>query len=362
MQRISKAKAQLVMHNPFFGYLALSMPHYLVGDEVSTAGTNGKWVVWNREFLDSLTDAELQFVMAHECMHPMMDHCYRRHGRDPRKWNAAGDYVINQHLTEEKIGRMPEGALLDNSLFKAGDGITDNIYNLLPSDYGDGRGDPLDVLFDAEGSPAEQEEQAGEWKIRAAQAAQAAKMAGKLSAGLQRLVGEILDPKLDWREVLRNFLVKAKTDERSYSRPNRRFASQGIYAASRNGEQMGPVVFAVDCSGSISEKILNEFAAEVKAAHQDCRPVELHVVYFDSEVAHHDVFLPDDELVIKPHGGGGTAFSPVFRFLEDKDIEPVACVFLTDLYCSDFGVPTPYPTLWVSNGADQAPWGEVIKM
>jgi predicted metal-dependent peptidase len=85
-------------------------------------------------------------------------------------------------------------------------------------------------------------------------------------------------------------------------------------------------------------------------------------VYFDSEVSHSESYAPEDDLDIKAHGGGGTAFSPVFRYAEEHGIQPVACVFLTDLYCYDFGDAPEYPVLWVSNGDDKAPFGEVVMM
>jgi hypothetical protein len=272
------------------------------------------------------------------------------------------DYVINQLLTDEKIGRFIEGGCLNKSLYDAGKGTAEGIYALLPEGDGNAPGGTGSDLEQPSGSPAEQAQQQAEWRIKTAQAAQAAKMMGKLSANMERFVTELLYPKVDWRDVLRQFVTKAATDERSWARPNRRFASQGYYAPGRSGEVMGPMVVAVDCSGSVDERQLNEFASEVRAIHEDTKPAALHVVYFDSKVCHQDSFGPDDAVTLAPHGGGGTAFSPVIRHIDEQGLEPVACVFLTDLYCSDFGPVPEFPVLWVSNGSKKAPWGEVVAL
>ena len=137
--------------------------------------------------------------------------------------------------------------------------------------------------------------------------------------------------------------------------------SQGMYLPSVSGEALGELCFAIDTSGSIGEDELNQFASEIIKVYQDLSPKKIHVIYFDSVVCHYDCF-EDDEPVIKPHGGGGTAFSPIFRFMQDKDIDPVACVVLTDLCCDDFGDEPAYPVLWVSNMKGDAPWGEIVYM
>ncbi len=370
-KRLSKAKTSLVLEHPFIGNIALNMP-FEVTTEVPTAATNGKMVKFNPDFCEKLSDEELKFLVAHECMHPMLEHPFRRGERDIRRWNKAGDYVINQLLVDENMGKMPEGGLYDNDVWQQGNGTTDGIYKVLPAEEDGeggvgsvgGQGDPLDECLDADGSPAEQEQNAAEWKVKVAQAAQAAKMMGKMSAGVERFVGTVLQPKVDWREVLQRFVEKCKDDTRSWARPNRRFLSQGMYLPSTSGEAMGELVVAVDCSGSIGDDEINQFASEVLTIKEDSNPSAIHVVYFDNEVSHYDKFTRDDEVHITPHGGGGTAFSPVFEYLEKHNIEPVACVFLTDLYCSDFGNEPAYPTLWVttdSNSTD-APFGEVVVM
>lgn len=365
-RRLSKAKTSLILEHPFIGSIALNMPFEL-SNAVPTAATNGKRVVFNPSFIKDMPDEELKFLTAHEVMHPMLEHNFRRGERQPRKWNRACDYVINELLVQEGVGKMPSGGLQNTSIYNAGGGTSDGIYNILEDDqegddgYADGNG-PFDDCEDADGSAAEQAQAQAEMKIKVAQAAQAAKMMGKMSANMQRLVDETLQPKVDWRDVLRRFVEKARTDQRTWARPNRRFISQGIYLPSVTGEMMGELLFAVDCSGSIDQPTLNQFAAEIKMVKEDCLPVRIHVVYFDSVVCHYESYAPEDDLDIKAHGGGGTAFSPVFKYAQDHDISPVACVFLTDLYCSDFGDAPDYPVLWVSNGAKNAPFGEVVMM
>ena len=361
---LAKARTALVLEHPFIGNVALNLP-YIVDYGVKTAATNGKNIRYNPHFVDSLNDEERKFLVAHECLHPMLEHTYRRNGRNHKRWNQAADYVINKLLDDEKIGKMPQGGLLDNNIHQAGGGTTDGIYNILPEpddDGNNGHGDPLDDCNDGGDTPAEQAQQEAEWKVRVAQAAQAAKMMGKMSAGLERLVGEILKPKVDWRDVLRKFLEKCKSDQRSWSKFNRRFLAQGIYLPSVSGESLGEIAFAVDCSGSITQDVIDQFAAEIRSAKEDGNPTKIHVVYFDSEVSHYECYGRDDDLDIKPHGGGGTAFSPVFEYFAEHDINPVACVFLTDLCCNDFGEQPDYPVLWVSTDEGTAPFGEVVLM
>ena len=360
-KRLSKAKTSLILEHPFIGSIALNMP-FRLDDSVKTAATDGKQVLFNPKFCEELSDEELKFLVAHECMHPMLEHNFRRGERNHRKWNQAADYVINKLLTDEGIGKMPKCGLLDDSIYQAGKGSSDGIYNILPdSQDGDGN-DPLDDCRDGDGSPAEQAQQAAEWKVRVAQAAQAAKMMGKMSAGLARVVDEVLQPKVDWRDVLRRFVEKCKSDQRTFARPNRRFLSQGLYLPSVTGESLGEIAFAVDCSGSITQDTISQFAAEITRVKEDGNPSCIHIVYFDSEVSHYEKFTRDDDLHVEPHGGGGTAFSPVFQYLQENAIEPVACIFLTDLCCNDFGDVPDYPVLWVSTDEGTAPFGEVVLM
>ena len=361
---LAKARTALVLEHPFIGNVALNLP-YVPDYTIKTAATNGKNIRYNPHFIDSLNDEERKFVVAHECLHPMLEHTFRRGERNHRVWNQAADYVINKLLDDEKIGKMPQGGLLDNNIHNAGNGTTEGIYNILPQpdDEGNnGHGDPLDDCNDGGDTPADKAQQEAEWKVRVAQAAQAAKMMGKMSAGLERLVGEILKPKVDWRDVLRKFLEKCKSDQRTWSKFNRRFLAQGIYLPSVSGESLGEIAFAVDCSGSITQEVIDQFAAEILSAKEDGNPTKIHVVYFDSEVSHYESYGRDDDLDIKPHGGGGTAFSPVFAYFAEHDINPVACVFLTDLCCSDFGDQPDYPVLWVSTDEGTAPFGEVVLM
>ena len=362
---LAKARTALVLEHPFIGNIALNLP-FIPDYTIRTAQTNGKDIRYNPYFMDSFGDEERKFVVAHECMHPMLDHNFRRGERQHKRWNKAGDYVINQLLTDESIGKMPTFGLLNPQLYQAGNQTTDGVYNLLPDEPDEGGGgdgtEAMDDCADGGNSPAEQAQQQAEWKVRVAQAAQAAKMMGKMSAGLERLVNEVLAPKVDWRDVLRKFVEKCRTDERSWARPNRRFLSQGLYLPSISGESLGEIAIAVDCSGSIDDRILAQFAGEINAIKEDGNPTKIHVVYFDSEVSHYESYGRDDALDIKAHGGGGTAFSPVFQYFAEHDIEPVACVFLTDLCCDDFGDMPNYPVLWVSTMEGEAPFGEVVVM
>jgi predicted metal-dependent peptidase len=378
--KMARAKTSLVLSHPFYATLALNMPWVKTDPEdpsCPTMCTDGETVYWNPGFVEKMTHEETMFVICHEILHCVFDHMGRIKNRDGYNWNVATDIVINDMLKREGIGTMPEGGLDNPQLAAAGKYLAEDVYSLLPppppkgkQGYHQGKGQPkggkgqmpLDQIRPRQGSKAQQSAAANIMKVRVAQAAQAAKMCGKMSADMERLVGSVLKPQVDWKDVLRRFVsARAKIDH-SFARPKRRFLADDLYLPSMSGERLGNIVVAVDCSGSIGQKELDEFAAEIYAIHADCRPVQLDVLYFDSVISHHDSYTSEDTPKIVGHGGGGTAFSPIFKFIDDKAIEAVACVVLTDGYCSDYGPAPSYPVLWITTGETKFPWGEVVEM
>jgi predicted metal-dependent peptidase len=382
--RVLRARTALLTGREFIGSLALSLPVEIT-DAVKTASTDGKRIRFNPDFASRLKDDELVFVIAHEVFHCMLEHVFRTNGRNPRKWNVAADIVVNHMLIEERVGRCPSGAVVNADLYTQGNGIVEQVYDLLPDGDGDGSGDGdgdgngdgngdgsggdgNDPGQDLEPSTSEAENRAlaSEWKERVVQAALQANAAGQLGPSMKRLVQDMLKPQVDWRDVLRDFIVKTRADIRTFARPARRFATQGLYMPSTTGERIGPVAFFIDCSGSVSDKQLQVFMTEVRAVHADLQPERLHVGYFHHEVTHTDTFDPEDTVTLSPVGTGGTAFSPIFKAIGDWPEPPVACVVLTDLICDDYGPAPDYPVLWVviptACNPTTPPFGRVVNM
>lgn len=363
MSFLTKAKAALILDQPFFASLLLGMP--IIEDKsVKTLATDGDKILYNPDFMDKLSLGETVFVMAHETMHCVFQHMMRRGAKNHNKYNIAADYVINDLLVKEKIGLMPEGCLLDDDLVKAGKYTTEGVYALLPdSTENQGSGGPGGALDDVRGGD---EDQAGmaqkesEMKVKIIQAANAAKMMGKMSQSIERLVKNLVATKTDWRSLLRRFLSERAKTDLSYAKPKRRFMADDVNLPSLIGEKMGAVVVAVDCSGSIDDKVLAMFSSEIDKIISDTMPAMTHVIYFDSKVLRQDSFGPDDNFKISACGGGGTAFSPIFEHIESNELAPVACIVLTDLQCNDFGNTPSYPVLWAATGDGSAPFGEIV--
>jgi predicted metal-dependent peptidase len=364
-ENIVKAKAALIVDQPFFAsiLLGLSMTE---DSRIKTMATNGDEIRYNPEFAASLSLSEMIFVMAHETMHCVFQHMYRRGNKNHNKYNIAADYIINDLLAQEKIGTMPQGCLMNSALVQQGGYTTEGVYNLLPDSdeskqAGDmGNGGSMDDVIDAGKDEAEMSQKEAEMRVKVVQASNAAKMCGKLSQNMARVIGDLTSSKVDWRAVLRRFLSERAKVDLSYAKPKRRFMAEDIYLPSLNGEKMGSVVVGIDCSGSINGPLLDSFASEVKSIVSEVMPAVTHIVYFDSEVLRQDSFTPDSEIEIKPCGGGGTAFSPIFRYIDKENLEPSACVVLTDLECSDFGECPNYPVLWASTAKGNAPFGETV--
>lgn len=371
-RRVMAARIDLLKNHPFFGSLAFGMDFVLRDDlNPPTAATDGENIYFHPSFIETMSPDCLVFVLAHEIMHPALMHTIRRGPRDPKLWNIAADIVVNEVLVSSNVGVMPQFCIRNRDVYNKGDGKVERIYTILEQEMEKqgreaeepGQGGPnssMDVCMDApSGSASEQETK---WMAKVAQASEVAKLAGKMPAGLEEFVKNILSPKVPWHKVLRNFLVTAKADDRTWAKPNRRYLASGLFLPGITGVKMGEIVIAVDCSGSVGGKEGDAFFSEIIAIQQEVRPEKTHILYFDTEVHKHDTFEHDEDIDFSLVGRGGTAFSPVFNFIDAEGIEPTAVVFLTDLYCDDFGPPPQYPVLWVSTASTEAPFGQVVKM
>ena len=362
-QKLTAARAQLLINKGqgFFGTLALRL-RLVERTDIKTLAVDGKHMFYNPTFVrEELTDSLTRSAVAHEVMHCALDHMTRLNGRNPKKWNHAGDYAINLIL-EEAGFEIGKNWLLNK---KYAGMSADEIYNMLPDppDGGEapGPGEPGGALDEVlPGISSESESNAVDWKIATIQAAQMAKQAGNMPGALKRFIEDSAKPKVDWRDQLRHFITQISKDDYSWARPNRRYLAAGLYMPSLYDESMGDIVVGIDTSGSIDQKTLNAFGAEIKAIAAAVRPANIHVVYCDSEVNHVDRFGQHDELKFEMHGGGGTAFKPVFDYVEQEGLRPEALVYLTDLY-GDYTFAAPeYPTLWVCTTDQKAAFGSTI--
>ena len=391
-RRLQKARTALLLDHPFFGSLLFR----LKGREnrsIKTMATDGISLFYNPDFVNTLNAAKLCGVLAHEVLHPGLQHHLRRSGRDLRRWNEACDYAINPILLDAGL-HLPEGVLVDDrfremsaeqiynqllaeaeqeqggpddGLETEGDGIASP--DASPGDSGPpsapvtegGIGQVLDAPVASEELPTF-EEQAREWSVAVNQAVTIAKQAGKVPAGMKRSLDGAAEATVDWRELLRRAWSETTPADYSWMRPNRRHLWTGLYLPGVVREGVGEVAIAVDCSGSVNSRQLRLFEAEVRSIVEDQRPQRVYVLYFDAIVHKVETFEAGNRVSLNPVGGGGTEFGPCFEWLDEHGVRPQTLVFLTDLYGSFPDAEPPYPVLWASTGGRKVPFGQVIPM
>lgn len=227
-------------------------------------------------------------------------------------------------------------------------------------------GEPLPQsgeVRDAPGDEAATSSQDGTWQQAIAQATQLARAAGELPGGLERAAEKAVAARVSWREALQRYFKERAKDDSTWTKPNRRFMMDfGIYLPSLESVKMGPLVFAVDMSGSVGQKAIDQFFSEIDSARQECGPEYVLILPFDSEIREAFRFDGDEESVVKAKSGGGTDFRPAVEYLAREGITPEALVYLTDLDCTHFATEPEYPVLWVTTRKAFAPYGDVIEM
>ena len=360
-QRIERTHVQLMKHPNFCLFSGLFMVGKVsVDDKCPSAKTNGVDVTYGRGFVDSLTDKALAFLILHENMHKAYRHLVvwkNLHKKNHQLANAACDFVINLQIRDyDPDGRdteMPVDAdgnvmgLIDEK-YRGMD--TAQVFRMLEDEHGNGgkgkgkgeggneTGQGLDD-HDWEGAeeatPEEQEAIANEIERALRQGSiLAGKMGGKVSRELQ----DLLTPKVDWREALRDF-VKTSTqgkDQTTWRRLHKRYIGCDIIMPSSYDEKVGSILIGIDTSGSIGGEELAGFLGEVKSICDEVSPEKIDLLYWDTHVASHEVYqgneLSNLTETTKPAGGGGTSPECVPRYMKKEALEPECVIMLTDGY------------------------------
>lgn len=367
---LKRAQMGVLSKEPFIATVMLNLTH-VFSEDVPTAATNGLGVKYNPEFFQSLTPSEQVFLIAHESWHVALQHndSSRLQNRIRLRWNQAADYVINGLLKQQNVGQRPQGGLYE---YRFLDMSTEAVYAELEEYQKEGYFPETDLFGDdiqesdsthpssSTSLSPEEKMKLDEILVRAKDEALKQKQWGNMAGHVKDLLDDIIRPKHSWKDQLRNFITERTKNDYSWSRPNRR-TDPDIYIPSLYSENPRSVVIAVDTSGSISTKELTMFLNEIKAIHEDTRPVETHIIAIDTEI--HDTYQFDGwdtiPTALSFGGRGGTAFAPAFKWAKDKD--PSCLIYLTDMYAS-FDFPSPsYPTLWVSTTPEErAPFGDTI--
>lgn len=388
-RRVQKAKISLLRSPDYALWSGLMMMgNTAVVEDFPTAYTNGRDEKYGRAFVDRLSDKELMFVILHENMHKGFRHIYvwrKLWMEDAQLANAACDYVINGLLVESdpnetKIAfpKNPDGSKFGfhDERFKGMN--AKQVFDILKQEQesgggngGGGGGGGFDEHgWEEAGSLSEAEAKELERDIdRALRQGKIAqeKLAGKTAGGMDRAVGQLLQPEIDWREQLREFVssVCANKDTSSWRRVSRRFIGSDIYMPSLVGETVGRLGVGIDTSGSIGGKILDRFLSEVHSVANDVQPEAIDLMYWDTEVAGHEEYDRGNMQCLtqstKPKGGGGTDPECVPAFLKEKRLKPECVIMLTDGYVSSWG-EWEVPVLWVvvGNRDATAPVGKTI--
>lgn len=390
-RRVKKAKITLMRKPEFALWSGIMMVGKTeVRDGFPSACTNGRDEIYGTEFVDGLSDKELMFVVLHENLHKAFRHLLiwkKLHEEDARLANMACDYVINLilHKTdpqEQTIAIPRKDGKIYGLLDLKYEGLnTKQVFELLKQEQEEGNGQSGDSESESDGfdehdwDGAEElsQEEVKELEREVDQALRqgqmtAQKLSGKGAGDMHRELGDLLEPQVDWREVLREFVnatCNAK-DASSWRRLNRRYLSMDMYMPSLIGERVGHIVVGVDTSGSIGQHEIGVFLSEVKGIAEMVNPEKVDLIYWDHVVASHEQYdsatltmLADST---KPRGGGGTSPTCVHEYMKDNNIDPDCIIMLTDGYIGDWGNEWAKPILWVITSDKTAPVGKSVNI
>jgi predicted metal-dependent peptidase len=381
-EQLITARVGLLLRASFFGNLATRLKLTNADEWCSTAATDGRNFYYNSRFIKMLRPKEIEFLFGHEVLHCVYDHFGRRGSRDPQLFNIANDYCVNADLKKHGVGefitsvpclydRKYEGMSSEeiyDILYENAEKIDiGNLLRQLLDEHldGDGDGDSKDGKGSGRPQLTEAEKQAIRDEIKEAvlAAAQTAG-AGNLPAGVKRIIQELTEPKMNWRELLRMQLESTIKSDYTWMRASRKGWHMDAVMPGMNLDPMIDIAVAIDTSGSIGEDMLRDFLSEIQGIMDSFPAYKIHVFCFDTDVHNPAVYTSDNLDSIteyEPGGGGGTDFDAIYNYLKAEEIEPKRLVVFTDGYpFGSWGDEQYTDTVWILHGTTSIvpPWGQ----
>ena len=376
IDKIIVARVGLLLRHPFFGNLATRLQIKEASDWLPTAATDGRHIYFNREFFTPLTTKQVEFVIAHEILHAVFDHMGRNEGRDRKIWNIAADYCVNGQLTRDRIGEVPSAIQIFHDAKYYGwsaEQVYDEIYEKYDDDELNALGQLLDEHVDwgnQDGSGGKPQYSKDELKkirdeMREAvmQAAQAAG-AGNIPASVARMIKDLTEPKMNWREILRQQIQSTIKNDYTFMRPNRKGWHMSAILPGTNYDETIDICVAIDMSGSIGDEQAKDFLTEIKGIMEEYKDFKIKLWCFDTQVyneADFDGYSMDNFVDYEPMGGGGTEFDCNWEYMKEHNITPKKFIMFTDGYpWGSWGDENYCDTVFIIHGNDTIvpPWGE----
>lgn len=402
--RLTKARTQLMLDKPFLGNLVLRLPLIAADSWCKTSATDAKSFYYNPEFIDSLSNHQIKFVLIHEALHCALTHFARRGNRTKHIWDLACDFAINPLLVKEgfhppidvPIFRQYEGMIAEEIYPMIDDNIDqepmdqhlydDNANDESKQSDGGMREDDLQKEQEQQSTPEsksndgnkggmsqlaqqpsalqpdEIDKLATQWQKNLASSAQLAQQAGKLDDEFAKLIDFFLQPQVSWQSLLAQYMSTFARDDFSYSRPSRR-PGEAIMPSLRSHQL--DVTVAIDTSGSISQDEINEFVSEVDAIKANLR-AGITFLACDDKLSEHSPWRYEawEELQFPASlgGGKGTNFNPVFDYINTQDTPSDVLIYFTDAKGKFPEFEPEYPVLWLIKGKERVPWGSRIQL
>ena len=394
MDKIIVARVGLLLRHPFFGNMATRLQIKNCNGWCPTAATDGRNLYYNTQFFNILSEKQIEFVIAHEILHCVFDHISRREDRDPMLYNIASDYIVNNLLIREGIGEKVKQIPIFTD-YKYDNWTSEEVYDDLHQqaeqkgdEYLDKLGKLLDEHVDWEATSVPSAQGEGDTdtegestappkiskdemkKIRdevkeaVMQAAQAAG-AGNVPAQIQRMIKELTEPKMNWKEILQSQIQSTIRNDYTFSRPSRKGWHTGAVLPGMNFDESIDIVVSFDMSGSISDDQARDFLSEVQGIISQYKEFKIKIWCFDTQVYNETDFSSDngdDITTYQPIGGGGTEFDCNWQYMKTHDIQPKKFIMFTDGYpWSSWGDDLYCDTIFVIHGYHdknfEAPFG-----
>jgi predicted metal-dependent peptidase len=390
VEKLTTARVGLLLKAPFFGNMATRMQMIDSSDWCPTAATNGRNFYYNKDFVSKLSVKKLEFLFGHEILHCVLDHFGRAGSRDRRLCNIAQDFAVNQILVDERVGeKITEVQICLDSKYRgmAWEEIYDDLYDKaekislpeLMKQLGDlldehinedgqgGKGEKSDKEGKGPGGMSKEEAQKIRDEIKEAMIQSAAAAgAGKVPAGIQRLIKDLTEPKMNWRQIVRQEIQSIVRNDYSFTRPSRKGWQTGAILPGMIPDTTIDVAIAIDMSGSIGDEDATTFLSEIKGIMDQYEDFKITLFCFDTEIYNCQIITQDnsmDLLDYQPQGGGGTDFEACFNFMKEQGIQPKKFVMFTDGWpCGSWGDESYCDTLFIVKGntTAEAPFGQTV--